>query len=437
MLKARLDYMCQDLILSDISDEAVGEGVTVSDTGIITGMSDESVTEQLEQHHIAYDDEDAPRRRELLITRLKELNTWMHLKLELQYPGITPDSLYPDAHRNVADVLHFKMRVSERVIYELFSFPLKEKMPDAPARIARAAAALRANTKWSFFKTVWKKGKVRKELEPRGFSRRHAKTLMRELARDDDVNDVDGSLGAMPTHVMPELIPEGEARDAWLLALRTYDRTVAVMRKMPSLIMGDDGYEVALATDAYAMQQHGDILTGTFISLCSDSVITNYLRTLCAGHFREMMMNFGYLSYLSNDGVEAINGDMAIIYHKQGQRGGVCGAMRDKHGRYNGRRRVSHVEAIAMHSAREVLWVSGEATRVLGAFDDGAQERLTRTNCRRPCRKLCVGRRRIGRCGRAEARAVFAPDANVGDGGHHKRLAAAAVIFGEFREGNK
>ena len=349
-LKARLDFMCRDVVRTDNPAECVGEEAILDvNTGVSTGMEDATVIEQLGHHHIAHDaveddEEGVPRARRLLIERITDLNKWKALKLELRYPGISPDAMYPDAHRNVADVLNFEMRVSERIIYELFMAPLRAKTDGARQAVERAAAALRTNTNWPFFRTKFKKGSPF-ELESFGFSRRHAKTLMRELARDEDGNLVRGQLNAMITHVIPELIPDGPDRVRWTTVLQSYDKVVSIMRKIPDLIMGEDGYEAQLAADADLLQHHGDVLTGTLVKLCSDDVLTNYLHTLRAGHFREMMTNHGYLVYLRNDNVEAVNGEMSVLYHKHGHRGGVCdhGAKGQKAG---AGREVSHVESM-------------------------------------------------------------------------------------------
>ena len=91
-----------------------------------------------------YHDADMAALRNVLASRLDDLNTWRKLELELLYPGIDPDCLYSDPHRNLVDVLHFEMRVSERIIWELFSFPLKKNLPDAHSRLQAAVAATAA-----------------------------------------------------------------------------------------------------------------------------------------------------------------------------------------------------------------------------------------------------------------------------------------------------
>ena len=71
------------------------------------------------------------------------------------------------------------MRAGERLIYELFSFPLKRGYPDAKARIAAAEAALRANTSWAHFELTWSDGKS--VLEPFSLTRAHAKEIVHVL----------------------------------------------------------------------------------------------------------------------------------------------------------------------------------------------------------------------------------------------------------------
>ena len=61
-----------------------------------------------------------------------------------------------------------------------------------------------------------------------------------------------------------------------------------MMRKIPTLIPGEAGYELQLQHDAAVMQKHGDLCTDTLIELCSEDMLTPYLHTLRACHFAEV-----------------------------------------------------------------------------------------------------------------------------------------------------
>ena len=369
-LKAMLDSLCEEIARGDDAVEVVGE------------LDDAEVTEQLDLHRISTLDLDgtgdefsAEQQRELLIERIGKLNEWMQLELDLTYPGIDPDSLYADAKKNLADTLHFEMRVSEKIIKQLFMHPLKKKLPDANERIARAVKALRKNTNFKHFTIRYVKGSKRTDIERISLSRAHAKKLMRELSETEErVGDTTGFLREMLDAVVPILVDEGQDRERWSTVLKSYNDTVGIMRKIPDKLPGEEGYEEALKTDADTLQMHGDLMCSALVELCSDKVITNYVHTLQAGHFREMMLLHGYLAYYSNDAVEYVNGEMSVLYHKHGQRGGSCGGPR----RRKGWRLTKHVESMALHSARKVLWSSGEADRVLDQHEAGAAERRKR-----------------------------------------------------------
>ena len=93
------------------------------------------------------------------------------------------------------------------------------------------------------------------------------------------------------------------------------------------------------------------------------------------------MLLHGYLAYYSNDAVEAVNGEMAVLYHKHGQKGGSGG-------RGRGRRTVKHVESMAMHCARY-------ATPYAAIARACPQPRVSAefVACsRRPCSSLCLAR---------------------------------------------
>ena len=101
------------------------------------------------------------------------------------------------------------------------------------------------------------------------------------------------------------------------------------------------------------------------------------------------MLLHGYLSYYSNDAVEAVNGEMAVLYHKHGQKGGSGG-------RGRGRRTVKHVESMAMHSARKVLWASGEAQAALDSINaekEGNRKRPHFAGEAGRAKRWCGGRR--------------------------------------------
>ena len=55
-----------------------------------------------------------------------------------------------------------------------------------------------------------------------------------------------------------------------------------MMRKIPTLIPGEAGYELQLQHDAAVLQKHGDLCTDALIELCSEDVLTPYLHTLRA-----------------------------------------------------------------------------------------------------------------------------------------------------------
>jgi len=70
-----------------------------------------------------------------------------------------------------------------------------------------------------------------------------------------------------------------------------------MMRKIPTLIPGEAGYELQLQHDAAVLQKHGDLCTDALIELCSEDVLTPYLHTLRAGHFAEVSITHSYHSY--------------------------------------------------------------------------------------------------------------------------------------------
>ena len=105
------------------------------------------------------------------------------------------------------------------------------------------------------------------------------------------------------------------------------------------------------------------------------------------------MLLHGYLAYYSNDAVEAVNGEMAVLYHKHGQKGGSGG-------RGRGRRTVKHVESMAMHCARKVLWASGEAQAALdqvNAAKEGNRKRPHMAGEEGRAKRFCGGRKSVGR----------------------------------------
>jgi hypothetical protein len=104
------------------------------------------------------------------------------------------------------------------------------------------------------------------------------------------------------------------------------------------------------------------------------------------------MLLHGYLAYYSNDAVEAVNGEMAVLYHKHGQKGGSGG-------RGRGRRTVKHVESMAMHCARKVLWASGEAQAALdqvNAAKEGNRKRPHMAGEEGRAKRFCGGRKSVG-----------------------------------------
>ena len=189
----------------------------------VAALSDDDVAEQLGFHHVAFDvTADAARHRELLVERINDINTFNEVELELMYPGITPGAMYSDAYRNLAETLHFEMRVSERIIWELFSWPLKKTPEDETKneRITRAAHALRDNTNFHHFDLTYIKSTNKSELERIALTRAHAKTLMRELGRTSEEVDLQrpdeqGYLSQMVDLVMPILVEDEDDRQRW------------------------------------------------------------------------------------------------------------------------------------------------------------------------------------------------------------------------------
>ena len=318
--------------------------------------------------------------RSKLTQRLVDLALLMEYELNLQYPGVLPSSLYSDATHNTCCVLHFEMRAGERLIYELFSFPLKRGYPDAKARIAAAEAALRANTSWAHFELTWSDDKS--VLEPFSLTRAHAKEIVHVLEE----------------HVLPHLVKASDAAivqvgaggeldarsplTAWRVALNEYVGAVNVMRYLPGktdakVILGSDGYAGQIRMDADRLQYHADRCTDALIFLCGSRVITNFFYTLRAGHFREMMINHGYLAYLSNDAVEHINAVVNVLYHRHSQHAGSQGKMR-KDGT-QGQRQASPTDAIRGWAERKIGWASGMIQRAFASYYCEEAEAARRT----------------------------------------------------------
>ena len=111
----------------------------------------------------------------------------------------------------------------------------------------------------------------------------------------------------------------------------------------------------------------------SIVSLCMDKVITNYIHIIRAGHLREMMEMHGYLSYLANDGVEAINGTLSIVYHKHSQHGGSQG-QDDAHGAKTG----SHCDGIERFALAHLAYATEAAETALKEYKENAAERAKR-----------------------------------------------------------
>jgi hypothetical protein len=81
-----------------------------------------------------------------------------------------------------------------------------------------------------------------------------------------------------------------------------------------------------------------------------------------------MMLAHGYLSYLANDAAEAVNGDIDVLYHRHGQKGGKCGRGR----------RAKETDAIMFHCIRKVMWVTGKAQERLRLLAEAKVENAKR-----------------------------------------------------------
>ena len=109
------------------------------------------------------------------------------------------------------------------------------------------------------------------------------------------------------------------------------------------------------------MQDNLDKMTGALVDMYSPGILTNYLHGLRAGHFKQMMLKWGYLGYYSADSVEAMNGDMILFWYNS-QRGGNSGSnggntdAPDGHGR----RHALMIEGICRRSCQKVLVSSGK-----------------------------------------------------------------------------
>ena len=112
---------------------------------IVAELDEDEVTEQLDLHNIAYDPcADVAALRSILAERMTTIQMYLELELDLQYPGILPSSMYPDPLLIVACVLHLEMRVGEKILCALFTWPLKKKLADAEARIKAGQQVCRA-----------------------------------------------------------------------------------------------------------------------------------------------------------------------------------------------------------------------------------------------------------------------------------------------------
>ena len=359
--------------LANILDEAVEElAVTLPDgwdsAGVaVAEMSGRVVEYQLRLHKVRVPDgasNDA--KRALLVGRLESLAMLKELTLVLQYPGIAPTSLYPDADRNTACVLHFEMRTGEKLIHELFSFPLARGYSDAHARIEAGVTRLRANTSWEHFALKYVANSRQTAIEEFSLTRAHAREIVRQLkefvlpelvkAGDPPITKMVAGRGVVTMHPLA----------AWEEALEEYVAVVRALRYYPgkdgpdgSVIVGEPGYAAQLARDADALQLHADKSTNALVFLLTDTVITNYFHVMRAGHLRDMMLLHGYLAYTSNDAVEAINAIVNVLYHRHGQHGGSKGRDAVRPGATGTHTMADPTDAIRDWSIRKVGWACG------------------------------------------------------------------------------
>ena len=85
----------------------------------------------------------------------------------------------------------------------------------------------------------------------------------------------------------------------------------------------------------------------------------------------------GYLAYLANDGVEAINGIVSVIYHRHSQRGGSSG--QDKE---HGAVQADHTDGVRDWSLSHLVYATGHAQEALDEYnsEEARAARLARPN---------------------------------------------------------
>ena len=369
-LERQLDALATDVVMTDGFDFPAE---------LVSDMTVPDVREQLgfRNMHTTGSGVDV---RARLTKRVEDVQSYLELDLELQYPGVLPSSLYPDPLKTVSCALHFEMRTGETIAHHLFSHTLIEQHADALDRLLAAQAAVRGRPGLDFFTLkiggepietfVGRRSILSKCLDPITLSRKHAFMLVR----------------ALEDHALPCLMKDDDTpRDGsdnptplWKTALSEYVKAVNILRHIPTStekIMGEEGYEAQLKTHAVAMQTAADRCTNALVELLSDKCLTNYLHIFRVGHLAEQMMLHGYLAYLNNQAVEAVNGVISCVYHRQGQRGGATGQS-DGHGGRAG----NHTDAVRKWAVCHVAWATGIARQALiGVYgEDGVASRRAR-----------------------------------------------------------
>ena len=179
--------------------------------------------------------------------------------------------------------------------------------------------------------------------------------------------------------MLPALVPDDSADyDMWVRTLVAYKKCVRFLRYMPTedeVLMGDDGWREQICAHASEFQVAADDFTSFLIKVCpsKDAVITNYIHIIRAGHLKEMMEMHGYLSYLANDGVEAINGTLSVVYHRHSQHGGSQGQDEEHGGKTGG-----HTDGIERFALAHLAYATESAEVAHAEHKAKAAERAKR-----------------------------------------------------------
>ncbi|KAJ1446910.1 hypothetical protein M885DRAFT_576895 [Pelagophyceae sp. CCMP2097] len=139
-----------------------------------------------------------------------------------------------------------------------------------------------------------------------------------------------------------------------------YNEGIKIVRMVPTISPGEEGYVEQLHADADKMQGHFNAWWVAARPLVGVTVLTNYGHSLKGGNFSRFMKRFGYLICFSADAMEQKNDDMFALFFRHSQKFGSCG-------RGVGARKATIVETLWGSVLRQMAYMTGKDKEILAA----------------------------------------------------------------------